>query len=452
MRIPKFLIAATMMLFAFGNMLYAQTLPFTIGTPVDVGARAAGLGGAMTGVGGTYSSLYYNPAGLGLIEKPLVTAGFSQLKWTDTATSYGNETMDESTYTKLDAMGIALPVPTQRGSLVFSFGYHKQRSYDSRLKSSGMFDVEYEAYDQVFLLDGLNGEYDEMQNGHLSQTSFGVSVEMARNIFFGAALNFWNGHREYTWNLYEEGGVWIFPPIPEDPNEYQFMIPDFERIDHFEERYGGTNVTLGTLVKSNPYFHFGAVIETPLTLTAKRDWDFLEREWVYEGWEDEQLPDTSDAGFYDYKMKAPWKFRIGGALYIGPMMISGDAELVDYSQMLFQNDPPSVSEGTKAEINQDIRDNFRSVWNPRLGMELTIPRVDARLRGGYAIYKSPWKNSGNGDVRKILSFGGGVTLSKQIMLDIAYQTASWDGMTGELIETEEIKMDRILFSMTYNMR
>ena len=430
---------------------FGQDTPFTAGLYTEVGAKATALGGAFTGVADDYSALFYNPAGLGQIKKSNVFVSFSHMNRSDKATSGGNEVMDEASYTKLDAFGIVLPVPTSRGSLVFSFGYHRVRGFDGILSAEGPFSLEIEDYDQIFLLDDLYGEYEELKEGSLGVTSFGGSAEVAPNVFLGGALNFWNGSRDYSWWYEETGGIWYFEPIPEDPNYYEFMVPDIVGNDHYKEKYSGVNLTIGTLIKSNKYFQLGAAIHTPVTLKGKRDWDYFISETVYEGYEDEQEDDVTDEGFFESKVQMPWQFRIGGAIHAGPVMLTGGVELIDYSQIQYKTDPPDDTYLNRSEVNAAIRRNFRSTINPKFGCQFTVPKAEIMLRGGYAIYKSPLKEGTSSYDRKVWSIGIGVPVADQFIFDAAYLSTSWDGMPGVIIENEEIDVSKVLFTFSYQM-
>ena len=115
----------------------AQEEIFFMGEELGVGSRAMGMGGAYVGVAEDYTAIYWNPAGLGQLRRMEVNVGFSHNKFVNTATFLGNETKTEDTFSRLNSIGITIPVPTYQGSLVFGVGYNKVRDYDNRFKIEG---------------------------------------------------------------------------------------------------------------------------------------------------------------------------------------------------------------------------------------------------------------------------------------------------------------------------
>ena len=117
------------------SVLIAQDIPFLWGHSWAVGAKALGLGGAYTGIADDYTALYYNPAGLGQIQNSQFFGSLGNLSSNDQITHLGINYSESSSYTKLNSLGLVIPVPTSRGSLVFAAGYHNVRQFDNSLVS-----------------------------------------------------------------------------------------------------------------------------------------------------------------------------------------------------------------------------------------------------------------------------------------------------------------------------
>lgn len=429
----------------------AQSLPFTSGMRLEIGAKAMGMGGAFTGVADDYSALFYNPAGLGQIRALQANGSFSHLLWKNQSTFLAVENPEEVSFTNLDGIGVAIPFPTERGSLVLSFGYQHVRDFGGALtlaEGIDFIDYDIDIDDDTYTLPfeaTIGGS--EMQEGRLTQTSFGASVEMAPNVFFGGAVNFWTGSRDYSWQYYEIMGIYDVENLVVEGDQWEISIPDYELNTHYNEKYSGVNVSLGVFMTTRDILQIGAMIQTPVTLTGKRDWDWIRRDIPYD---DSDVLIDEDAGFVDNKVQSPWIFRLGGAITAGPLTLSGDLELVDYSQMKYKTDPPE-GELTMAEANREIRQNYRSTMNYHIGGQLTIPFVEASLRAGYARYNSPLKNALSGWDRDIISFGIGIPMADQFVLDVGYTISSWDGIPDDVVESEKIDLNRFLVSLIYKM-
>jgi hypothetical protein len=322
----------------------------------------------------------------------------------------GAQTSETSSYTRLNDLGLCLPIPASRGSLAFGIGYHRTRLFDNGMLTSNTvkasqlqspLEPQYEA----------KWENERIEEGALSNTSIGMSIEMGPGLFLGAALHIWGGDDDYTWQFREI-----------DEKNYYF-ISNYTSTEHIASDFSGINLSLGTLVKVLKGVTLGATVVTPVSLKSKENWD----DSNVTVWDPDQAKadsTASDNGMSEYKIVAPWILRIGLAVQPGPLLISAEAEMVDYSQIKYTTDPP-ISDYSQTQANMDIRRDFQNVMNTRVGAELALPFADGRLRVGYAIYPSFSKNAGSAQTRKVVSFGAGFRLNNQLALDIALGMTSW---------------------------
>ena len=129
----KFLVCG--MLFGLCSLAAAQEEVFQRGVELGIGSRALGMGGAYIGIADDYSASFWNPAGLTQIRRleGFGTLSYTQRKNDATLEALGLNTLDEVTTTNVNSIGLAYPVPTYQGSLVFSLGYHRIKPFDSNL-------------------------------------------------------------------------------------------------------------------------------------------------------------------------------------------------------------------------------------------------------------------------------------------------------------------------------
>lgn len=139
-----------------------------------------------------------------------------------------------------------------------------------------------------------------------------------------------------------------------------------------------------------------------------------------------------------------------GALVVGPITVTGDVELQDYSQIKYKDDPPD-GWNTKGEANRDIRQMYRSTLNYHVGGEVTIPGTDLCLRGGYAVYPSPREDALASWDRKVVSFGAGFSFDKQFQIDAAYAQSSWDNEAGWMLDEEKLQSKKVMVTLSYSI-
>ena len=410
-------------------------IPFIWGHNWPSGAKALGMGGAYSAIADKQGAILYNPAGLGRIQRTEAYASFSHMTYTSRLTSLGLSSEQATSFTKLNDLGLNIPVPTYRGSLVFSFGYHRIRQLDTALMLN-RFANHISAYDSVRI------DYNHYTDGSLTNTCFGGAVEAAPDLFMGLSLNVWGGSREYN-NLHTFRD-----------NVYDlYYWSRFDSTDHSTTRFSGLNFTLSMLYQIQNIGSIAAVMITPVTLKAKEDWDYEDvRDYEYYPpddienvlvWEDEA------SGYSEYKIRSPWIFRVGGALAKGPVTVSGDIEFIDYSQMRYVTNPP-YADMDKASANVLIRRELRHIKNMYFGGEVAVPGTSLKLRGGYTLLENPVKNADN-KKRKIWSGGAGYTFSEQFSIDAAYARTSWDGIADNLINDEQITSSKVLVTLSYQI-
>jgi long-subunit fatty acid transport protein len=430
MELRSCFICILVILFSIG-LLWGQSPPLTWGNNWDISAKAMGLGGAYTAAGDNYSLIYYNPAGLGQIKTTEISGTFSYLSLTNEASFVGRTSSQNSGYNKLNSFGFVFPVSTIQGSLVFGFSYHQIRQFDHiRYASSNVSMENFSA----------NWEVNELEEGGLSNTSIAGSIEMAPGLFLGAAINIWGGEDDYTRKFGEYNVIYN--------NE---LYSDSTSTDHSLTQFSGLNFTISTFYSCyNDHIRFGGTIITPVTLKMKEDWDYSDMLI----WDDGTSQEVgADYGYVEYKIQSPWIFRAGCSFHSGPILIAGDVEINNYSQIRYKTDPPEYNL-SMSEANLNIRNKYRITRNYHLGAELSIPRVKMKLRAGYAVIKSPYKNAQSKEDRKVISFGAGFEFMDQFMLDAGFALTSWESYLSDNlynINRERINTNKILFTLTYRI-
>lgn len=456
-----------------------------------VSPRSAGMGGAFIGLANDASALYWNPAGLGQIRASEFGFGMSNVTMTTDAHMLGVTGSGSESSTALSNISLAIPFPVARGSFVVAAGYNRLLDYAGTMQmdifnpqssiQASLFNSEDEELDFAWNLgleDTLVSEYiregtpgwlaipvanrvqqtiDEIEEGGLNQWSFGGSIEVAPNALIGVSLNVLSGRYRYERTFIEEdvNNVWqgVIVGIDDAPRT------DFQRLELYEEweqDLSGFNFKIGFLYNLQDKARFGVAIQTANMISVSEDYSktgssrFADASLQYELNIDNNNYEISTAPIYSFG--ASWS-------PVDFATISGDLELVDYSDLEFEDS----NNFNTTDLNRDIRKLFRPTNNFRLGAEVNIPTTGLFLRGGFGYRFSPYdEDEGASEFdMKTISAGIGYEFKNNFALNVAYTMSNYEGYSynytdpdGDVPETaflveREVGVSRLLVGMTY---
>ena len=393
--------------------LYNEVV-FLRGLELGAGGRALALGGAYRALSDDLSALYWNPAGLASVRRIEATLGVSQALTLD-ETQVGIYTAsDRLSRTRLNEVGLVFPIPTYRGSLVFALGYHQVHGYDS----FGTFRTE----GADFTFQG-----DELETGRLGIWSLGMAIDLSPVVSAGLALRLWKGYNDYSWYA---------DTTYSNLNWYHYD-------QSIDMDLSGFNAITGVLLRPSPWLRLGATLETPLKLSVDESYS--------------DLIENSDAGeydydsfsaHYDYKISRPFRGGVGAAAMIGPVGVSGDAVLNDWSQISF-GDEPSFLGLDRDQANREIARNLKFTVDLHFGVEFWVPNTSARLQAGYAWLPSPFE--GDEVISDKHVFNGGISalLDPSLLLQASMSWAGWDRSLGGW--GEDLQLTHLLLTLSYRI-
>lgn len=403
--IKRILRGAALLLFAGTfSMAHAQEEVFQRGVEFGIGGRALGMGGAYLGVSDDYSAAYWNPAALSQIRRIEGFATLSHTQRKDDVTFGTLGAPDKASFTRFNSFGIAYPIPTYRGSLVFSLGYHRVRPYDSNFSFSWFNDTPG---------DSLNQRWSELEEGSLNNWTLGMGTEVAPNLSVGVALNAWSGKNDYQFSFVEKDVLDLY------------YLNEFRHDDNVLSDYSGWNLKLAAMYHPSSLLRLGVTLGTPTTLKVEDSWQVSEEttEELANG-DLNRLPPYTDEGRFKYKIRSPFSLAAGGAVNFANLLVAGSAELNDWSQIRYTTEPP-IEGLSKSEANDELVRNYRETVRLRLGAEFTIPIIDLQVRAGAFRDPSPLANLPKEADRQFYTAGLGIFLDKQVRLDLAVVTGEW---------------------------
>jgi long-subunit fatty acid transport protein len=444
---------------------------------LGVGARAIAMGGAYTGVANDYSALFWNPAGLAQLENSEFSIGLSHLNFKDNGSYFATSNLYSNNSTTLNALGLVFPVPVRRGSLVFAFGYNRESNFTTGLSYS-MLSARSIAQDfapdgelaprdnqgkllyntafELYLADTSNGgrwfspikggltqSEKTLEGGGINNWSVGAGIDLARNISAGVTLTYRSGSYKFDRTYSERDVNNIYhSTIETDPRNFDNLSID----DVVESDLTGFNAKLGLMFREPDRYRVGIAVKTPTVYTVKERFGTSYTNTPDFG-QVVNLPADDQSGQYD--VATPWVFSGGASLILNDLVLSGDVEYTDWSQLEFRDANADV-----LALNKKIKDTFRGTANVRGGIEYNIRNVGVRVRGGFIYNTSPYQGDPSSFDQKYVTGGLGILLSESTMLDLTYAHGWWQTFRNDYRGLANIfeKINTNNFNLTFTYR
>lgn len=415
---------------------------------MGVGAKSAGMGNTSIGVADDFSALFTNPAGLASLRSFEFSAGLSNVGYSNDATFFGTMTNSNNRVTNLNNLGLVYPVPTSQGSLSFAFGFARVANYSTSASFKGFNpgssivesltpDVNLNSMSdagrrslldnnipfQIFLSDTLGGrlypnvtdsvqqEGNVIEGGGLNSWSFGGAIEIAKGLTLGVGINILSGSYTYD-RLYTES----------DPrNIYHYGPPfDFNRFTYestINSNISGYNVLIGLLYRKQGVYKLGLTVRTPTYYDITEDFADVGNSLFDNG----DPYSLRNSGSTKYTVKTPLVLSGGASVQVNDwLLLAGDAEYIDWTQMEFTNDNPDL-----VAENRVIRDVFRPTTNLKGGAEVSLLNQGIRLRGGVVYNPSPYKGDPTSRDQVYYTAGIGATVDANVFLNASLAFGKW---------------------------
>lgn len=424
-------------------------------------ARSLGSANAYGAVGGDFSTLSINPAGLGIYRSSefVITPGLLDIH---SESNYYGESNAATRYNfNLSNIGLVF-AHVNRGKEnakegwvggAFAIGFNRLANYNSSTyysgynNSSSLLDtyVDFlnsgngtnpsDAYNadpfgaglawETYLLNPVPSDttnyYAEVQGGDVQQsksiTTSGGYNEFAlsfagnygNRLYIGATIGIPTIRYKYN-SVYTE----------EDVNNAHADFDQFNYKYNYRTDGIGIDAKVGLIYRINDYFRLGAAVHTPTLLSMSDSYNasmnsILDTLGSYSY--------NSPDGSFDYSLTTPWRI-IGSAAFTVKKIgfLSVDYEFLDYSQASFDFSRHGFSDASyQNQVNSDITAKYGPVSDIRIGGEVKYDVF--RFRAGYAMMATPF-NSGiaaNGAdyASNTLTFGIGIK-DADYFIDLGY--------------------------------
>ncbi|NTW31604.1 MAG: hypothetical protein HGB12_03105 [Bacteroidetes bacterium] len=407
-------------------------------------ARSSSMGGAFGAIGADFSTLSINPAGLGIYRKNEFTFSPS-IFLGKTASTYNDNTKNDSRYGfNISNIGLVYAFKTSKNddknewkSVNFAFGLNRYNDFNNRItiegvnhensmvnlfqdnaqgmESSNLYLFSTQLAFDTYLIDTLNGRTNYINNfpsGDIIQRKSIETKGAMQEMVFALGANYNN-------KLFI-GGTFGFPTVSftqqstyKEINNADTTLQNFTFNEYLKTTGTGVNFKLGLIYIPVDFeilkVKIGAAIHTPTFFTLHDEWSSSMKSNLKNGIFTSQIP----KGMFDYQLTTPFRAIGSIAIQIGQIgIISADYEFVDYSEARLRS-----KDEMYFDANNTIQDNYTVHNNLRFGAEAALGRFS--LRGGYALYGSPYKSNINDAARTSISGGFGI-MDKSYFIDFAY--------------------------------
>lgn len=433
-------------------------------------ARYRGIAGAATALGADISSASVNPAGLGMIRRSEVSFSPSLSNYNASSGYLGAETDDFKLNFNMNHFGLAISGinNTQEKGFkggTFAITFSRQQSFQERFSYSGV-NAENSIID--FFLDNSDGivpwaEFDSQADGILDLSALAYYTYVinpdfeedagSQNTYYSfipvsphlqsetvtrrGAQNQWN--IAYGGNYQDEfffglnAGIQTFnyeqeKRFREDPVDASLPLRSLELTEELDLSGVGINMGLGFIYRPASFFRMGINFTSP-TLFSVTDTYRANLNVNYNNVNFEENGEIRTLGNEyaetvpfesTYTLITPFRVSGGAASFLGKRgFISADVELINYGMARFSDSEGFINFDAD---NRSIGNLYGSALNYRVGAEFRVSKA-VLLRGGYALYGSPFEASDDEETDTFLTFGIG-TRQKDFYLDAALSLSS----------------------------
>ena len=465
MRTTKTLLLLTLSLIALG--LCAQGVDDAIlnsQVQYEGTARSMAMGNATGALGGDFTAVCINPAGLGLYRSQEFTFSLAPQYHFCLTDYYGTSQYTQKLRTTVPNMGLVISGEVSNYKplryLQFGVGLTRTNEFTYRQKTKGLnpnssmvdsylqtindIDVLFKPYiNPSYYLDDnypydlspawetclIDRYTDSLGNlyfdspvppGNVWQTdaitskgrseewTLAASANYYDKLFIGGSLGLTHIKRIST-RKYEE--------TPADPNSNFF---DWKHQEELGDTSWGVNAKMGVIYYPAPWLRVGAAWHTRTAFLFGEVWStYTETTLKDSVGQREYRRYVSPTLYQTYEFRTPHTFIGSVAIILGQRgMVTADVEYMDYGTAKFNFDG----------VNDDIRAILQPTCNFRFGTEWRIRQYF--VRGGASYYGSPYgMGEAYGSVKK-LGLGIGYATSPETSWDFAYElTHSITGYT-----------------------
>lgn len=397
-----------------------------------------------------YGSALLNPATLGMAQSSNFNIGLGLRDVNEDATFLGSTASYDDSQTSFTNVGFVYAFPTVQGSLVFGGGYNQIADFNRAYRINafndrssitdmffdndfyfdtafnafaieeddfGLFPIFREGLDTNFL--GVNQTATVTESGQLGEFTVALATEFIESLYVGAMLGIPVGSYSYRRDFLERDTQGLYGPIETFIGGDPFTIPAPDNVilrERIDADITGFTARIGAVYRFLPQLSVGASYSLPTQYNIEESYSvFIQTNYEQGGSESDEF-----RGETSYKIKTPSRFNIGLATHNLPVNVTASVERVGNSSIQFRD---FGDLGLEVAENDAIRDDFRDVFNIRLGATFNISET-IQPSVGYAFLPAVSRTNDN-DVQ-FVSGGVRIGVNQNLSLDFGLQYAFFD--------------------------
>ncbi len=429
-------------LFLCGNLGFSQNEDDALRysqTRFGGSARNTSMAGAMTAIGGDFSVVLSNPAGLARFMKSNFSGTLNIEYGKANANFYGNADSDQGVNANISNLSYVKAYklnPNEWGDwygVQLGMGVNRINNFNQRINYSGLADSSilhsfivdangtpdsliYDRYPfgaglayDVFAIDPADGnQYTTdfnsgralhnrsiTRSGGMHEYSFAISGNYANTLFVGGSFNATKVNFQERFSH------------TETYTDTALFLRSINYTGNLETEGWGYSARVGLIYLPLPWLSVGLSAQLPTVynlsdnytnnMTAETDagGKFVDPEFV-------------PTGSYDYRLRTPFRGNISiGAVSKKIGMIGVEIEYVDYSSANLSDRRFSNAPYDFVNENFQIENLYKNTFNFKTGFELKLdPQFTAR--GGFAFYDTPFRDGIEGAQSPTTYFTGGL--------------------------------------------
>lgn len=430
-------------------------------------ARSMGVAGAMGALGGDMSSMFNNPAGLGIYRSSefQISPGlqFSGIRSTFVSDTLRPLALNNRTGIYFGGIGFVYSeeLTGDWKNVNFGVSYSRLASFNRTFSFSGISTGSR----LVNFTEEANNSNAQPENldpfeENLAWTGYFIDNPGGGTSYIGAATD--SNYIKKSQLFRQSGGInelgislagnykhklYIGATLGVDfikqreLKDYEESDPsgnmDFKSLRFREERNVsgvGINFKFGLIYRINKNLRMGLAIHSPTAYGLNEDYDTqLSGAVIYNDTlrtTSADNPLVSPTGKYEHNFYSPWLFNFNVGIVLGDKdaktkgFIGIEGEYLDYSSASFSLKASDLNatvgdQDYINQINSAISDNYQGVARAKIGAELALDKI--RIRVGYRLQTSPYQKAVKGvnDFRNDISLGFGIR-NDDFFVDLAY--------------------------------
>ena len=390
-------------------------------------ARTLSMGGAFGALGGNFSAISINPAGIGVYR----TSEFSltpSFSYNLNSAKLGDLTSDDFKYgMNLSNMSMVVSLKSNKNdgwvATNLGFGYNSPNSllddwvndannnywssFGNELGS--LADLIYLNVDSnTWISDFTGSNYGQRQSrtistdGSMGEYIFAMGANYSNKVYLGGSfsLNTINYHEQMN---HTENDI---------PNDIDYLN-SFSYRTTLNVKGNGASFKFGTIIKPVNWLRFGLSVSSPVFYSLKENFSSqLDADLTFNTEAKQEIN-----GEYDYKLVTPFRANTSIAFVINKSAIfSIDYEFVDYTKSRLRNGGDGYDFSME---NENITKLYTSTGNLRTGIEYRFGPIS--FRGGYAYLGSPYKDGSLNKNSSSSIYSGGIGINNNsFFFDLGY--------------------------------